>query len=72
MRFNQVKLKVPGVESKVAAVAVVQGLMLDSPFYLSVSRLKFTTMEQFTTKANKYILQEENVATQKYTREKKE
>ena len=55
MRFNWVKLEVPGVESRVVTAATVQGLF-DSPFYLLVSKLKFTTMEQFTAKTDKYIL----------------
>ena len=64
MRFNRVKLKVPGVESRVVATAV-EGLVVYSPFYLSVSKLKFTTMEQLATKVDKYILQEENIVAQK-------
>ena len=62
MRFNRVNLKVPGVESRVAVATVVQGLLMESPFYLSVSKLKFTTIEQFIAKVDKYILQEENIA----------
>ena len=46
-------------------MAAVQGLLVDSTFYLSVSKLKFTTMEQFAAKADKYILQEENIVTWK-------
>ena len=56
MRFNRAKHEVPGVESRVTAVAAVQGLLVDNPFYLSISKLKFTTMEQFAAKADKYIL----------------
>ena len=56
MRFNRAKLEIPGVESHVVATAAVQGLLVDSAFYLSVSKLKFTTMEQFAAKADKYIL----------------
>ena len=56
MRFNRTKLEVPGVESSVAAAAAVQGLLVDSAFYLSVSKLKFTTMKQFAAKVDKYIL----------------
>ena len=72
MRFNRAKLEVPGVESRVAAAAAVQGLLVDSPFYLSVSKLKFTTMEQFVAKADKYILQEENIAARKGISEKRD
>ena len=71
MRFNLAKLEVLGVESRVAATAAVQRLLVDSAFYLSVSKLKFTTMEQFAAKADKYILQEENIAAQKNTGDKK-
>ena len=71
MRFNRAKLEVPGIESRVAAAAAVQGLLVDSAFYLSVSKLKFTTMEQFAAKADKYILQEENIAARKGVVEKK-
>ena len=46
--------------------------MVDSPFYLSVSKLKFTTIEQFAAKADKYILQEENIVARKDTGEKKD
>ena len=56
MRFNRTKLEVPGIESHVAAIAAVQGLLVDSAFYLSVSKLKFTTMEQFAAKSDKCIL----------------
>ena len=72
MSFNRAKLEVPGVESRVAAATAMQGLLVDSTFYLSVSKLKFTTMEQFATKADKYILQEENIAAQKGNIEKKD
>ena len=69
MRFNRAKLEVPGVESRVAVTVAVQELLVDNAFYLSVSKLKFTTMEQFTAKADKYILQEENIAAQnRYTK----
>ena len=56
MRFNRAKLEVPEVESRVTATAAIQGLVVESPFYLFVSKLKFTTMEQFAVKADKYIL----------------
>ena len=62
MRFNRVKLEVPGSESRVAVAAAVQGLLVDSAFYFSMSKLKFTTIEQFIANADKYILQEENIA----------
>ena len=65
MRFNRAKLEVPGVESHVAAAAAVQGLLVNSLFYLSVSKLNFITMEQFAAKVNKYTLQEENIAARK-------
>ena len=55
MQYNRAKLEVSGAESRVVTAAV-QGLLVDSPFFLSVSNLKFTTMEQFTAKADKYIL----------------
>ena len=35
MRFNRAKLEVLEVESGVAAAAAVQGLLVDSPFYLT-------------------------------------
>ena len=72
MRFNHAKLEVPRVESRVATAAAVQGLLVDSTFYLFVSKLKFITMEQFTAKADKYILQEENIAARKGYIEKKD
>ena len=72
MRFNRAKLEVPRVESHIAAAVAVQGLLVEIPFYLSVSKLKFTTMEQFVEKADKYILQEENIAARKDTGEKKD
>ena len=72
MRFNRAKLEVPRIESRMAAAATVQGLLVDSTFYLSVSKLKFTTMEQFAAKADKYILQEENIAARKGSTDKKD
>ena len=72
MRFNRAKLEVPGVESRVVAAVAVQGLLVDSPFYLSVSKLKFITMEQFAAKVDKYILQEENIVARKGTTDRKD
>ena len=34
IRFNRVKREVPRVESRVATAAAVQGLLVESPFYL--------------------------------------
>ena len=45
---------------------------MDSLFYFSISKLKFTIMEQFAAKANKYILQEENIAARKGNTETKD
>ena len=72
MRFNRTKLEVPGVKSRVAATVMIQGLLVESPFYLSMSKLKFTMMEQFAAKVNKYILQEENIATRKGMMDRKD
>ena len=69
MRFNKTKFEVPNVESCVAAV---QRMLVDSLFYLSISKLKFTTMEQFAAKADKYILQEKNIVARKGTTDKKD
>ena len=72
MRFNRAKLEVPGIESRVVAAAAVQGLLVESSFYLSISKLKFTTMEQFIAKVDKYILQEENIVARKGTTDRKD
>ena len=58
-------LKVPAVDIKVAVAAAVQGVLANSPFHLSITKLKFISMEQFIAKAEKYILQEENLAARK-------
>ena len=68
MRFNRAKLEVPVVESRVVTTVVVQGLLLDSPFYMLGSKLKLIMMEQFIAKTDKYIL----LATRKDNRKKKE
>ena len=44
MRFNSAKLEVPGFEFRVTAAVAIQGLLVESPFYLFVSKLKFITM----------------------------
>ena len=64
-RFNQAILEVPVGNIKVAAIAAVQGVLANSPFYLSIMKLKFISMEQFIAKADKYILQKENLAAWK-------
>ena len=58
-------LEVPTVDTKVAAAATVQGVLVNSPFHLSITKLKFILMEQFITKAEKYILIKENLAARK-------
>ena len=49
-------LEVPAVDIKVAAAAAIQGVLANSPFHLSITKLKFISMEQFIAKAEKYIL----------------
>ena len=58
-------LEVPAVDVKVVAAAAVQGVLANSPFHLSITELKFISIEQFIAKAEKYILQEENLAARK-------
>ena len=58
-------LEVPAVDTKVVAVVAVQGVMANSPFHLSITKLKFISMEQFIAKVEKYILQEENMVARK-------
>ena len=64
-RFNRAMLEVPAVDTRVAAAAAVQGVLANSPFHLSITKLKFVSMEQFIAKAEKYILQEESLAARK-------
>ena len=64
-RFNRAMLEVPAVDTKVAATAVVQGVLVNNPFHLSITKLKFISMEQFIAKVEKHILQEENLAARK-------
>ena len=58
-------LEVSAVNTKVAAAAAVQGVLVNSPFHLSITKLKFILMEQFIVKVEKYILQEENLVARK-------
>ena len=64
-RFNRAMLEVPAVDTRVVAAAAVQGVLANSSFHLSITKLKFVSMEQFIAKAEKYILQEENLAARK-------
>ena len=64
-RFNRAMLEVPVVDTRVATAMVVQGVLANSPFHLSITKLKFISMEQFIVKVEKYILQEENLAARK-------
>ena len=67
-RFNQAMLEVPVVDTKVAVATAVQGVLANSPFHLSITKLKFISMERFIAKAEKYILQEENLVARKNNR----
>ena len=50
---------------EVPAATTIQGVLVNSPFHLSITNFKFISMEQFIAKAEKYILQEENLAARK-------
>ena len=58
-------LEVSAVDTKVTTAAAVEGVLANNPFHLSITKLKFISMEQFIAKVEKYILQEENLATRK-------
>ena len=44
-RFNRAMLEVPAVDRRVVAAAAVQGVLANSPFHLSITKLKFVSME---------------------------
>ena len=56
-------LEIPEVELKVAvaAAAAKQGVLADSPFFNSISKSQLIAMEELRQKAEKYVLQEENI-----------
>ena len=54
-------LEIPGVEPKVTVAAAKQDVLADSPFFNSISKSILVTMEEFHEKAEKYVLQEENI-----------
>ena len=54
--FNRAMLEVSAVDTKVVAAATVQRVLANSPFNLSITKLKFISMDQFIAKAEKYIL----------------
>ena len=63
--------EVPGVKTKVTATAAVHGVLINNTFFHSTSKIKFVLMEQFAAKAEKYIMQEENIETRKNIAKKK-
>lgn len=56
--FNKVMLEVPSLKKRVALEAVKQAVLWNSPFYLSILKVKIGTFKQIREKAEKYILQE--------------
>ena len=60
-RFYKAMLEIPGVEPKVAVAVAKQGVLANSPFFNSISKSRLATMEELCEKAEKYVLQEENI-----------